>query len=126
MEEFLASPCAGNSVKLNLLGSALIALLTSVGSLGCSLFPVAYQREQIHHPFSKVQCVAILPFYNQSNNPTVDTEVVAQTYDAALQAIPGFEVLPVGVTDAQWLIYSQQHDEPVTREHFKNWQSKWV
>ena len=80
---------------------------------------MAYQREQIHHPFSQVQCVAILPFYNQSNNPTVDAEVVAQTYDAALQAILGFEVLPVGVTDAQWLVYSQQHGEPVTGEHFQ-------
>ena len=94
VEECRANPCAGNSVKLNLLRSALIALLTLFGSLGCSLFPVTYQREQIHNPFPQVQRVAILPFYNQSDNPTIDTEVVAEKYYAALQAIPGFEVLP--------------------------------
>ena len=64
--------------------------------------------------FPQVQRVAVLPFYNQSDNPTVDTEVVAEKYYAALQAIPGFEVLPVGVTKTQWLIYSQQHGDPVT------------
>ena len=119
MEEFRVNPCAGNSVKLNLFGSVTIALLTLFGSLGCSLFPVTYQREQIHNPFPQIQRVAILPFYNQSDNPTIDTEVVAEKYYAALQAIPGFEVLPVGVTKAQWLMYSQQFGEPVTGEHFQ-------
>lgn len=120
MEELRFNPCAGNPVKLNFLGSALIVLLVLVGTLGCSLFPVTYHQEQIHNPFPQVQRVAVLPFYNQSDNPTVDTEVVAEKYYAALQAIPGFEVLPVGVTKTQWLIYSQQHGEPVTGEHFQD------
>lgn len=91
-------------------------MLTSVG---CSLFPVTRQREQIHNPFPQVQRVAVLPFYNQSENPTVDTELVAEKYYAALKAIPGFEVLPVGVTKTQWMIYSQQHGEPVSGEDFQ-------
>ena len=67
----------------------------------CSLFPVTRQREQIHNPFLQVQRVAVPPFYNQSQNPTVDTELVAEKYYTALQAIPGFEVLPVRVTKTQ-------------------------
>jgi len=119
VEELRVYPCAGNSVKLNLLGSTPILLLLLLSSVGCSLFPVTYQPEQIHNPFPQVQRVAVLPFYNQSENPTVDTELVAETYYAALQAIPGFEVLPVGVTKTQWMIYSQQYGEPVSGEDFQ-------
>ncbi len=119
MEDLRVYPCAGNSVKLNLLGSTPILLLFLLSSVGCSLFPITYQREQIHNPFPQVQRVAVLPFYNQSENPTVDTEVVAEKYYGALQAIPGFEVLPVGVTKTQWMIYSQQHGEPVSGADFQ-------
>ena len=119
MEDSRVYPCAGNSVKLNLLGSIPILLLVLLSSVGCSLFPVTYQREQIHNPFPQVQRVAVLPFYNQSENPTVDTELVAEKYYGALQAIPGFEVLPVGVTKTQWLIYSQQFGEPMNGEEFQ-------
>ena len=94
----------------------MLVLLTSVG---CSLFPATHQRDQIHNPFPQVKRVAVLPFYNQSKNPTVDTELVAEKYYAALQAIPGFEVLPVGVTKTQWMIYSQQYGEPVSGEEFQ-------
>ncbi len=119
MEDLRVYPCAGNSVKLNLLGSTPILLLFLLSSVGCSLFPITYQREQIHNPFPQVQRVAVLPFYNQSENPTVDTEVVAEKYYGALQAIPGFEVLPVGVTKTQWMIYSQEHGEPVSGADFQ-------
>jgi hypothetical protein len=119
VEDLRVYPCAGNSVKLNLLGSTPILLLFLLSSVGCSLFPITYQREQIHNPFPQVQRVAVLPFYNQSENPTVDTEVVAEKYYGALQAIPGFEVLPVGVTKTQWMIYSQQHGEPVSGADFQ-------
>ncbi len=119
VEDSRVSPCAGNSVKLNLLGSTPIFLLCLFCSLGCSLCPVTYQRDQIHNPFPQVQRVAILPFYNQSKNPTVDTDVVAEKYYGALQAIPGFEVLPVGVAKTQWMLYSQQHGEPISGEDFQ-------
>ena len=42
--------------------------------------------------------VAVLPFYNQSAEPTVDGEAIAVAYYNELQAIPGFEVVPVGVS----------------------------
>ena len=114
VEDLRVYPCAGNPVKLNHLGSIPIFLLFLLSSVGCSLYPVSYQRERIHNPFPQIQRVAVLPFNNQSQNPTVDTELVAEKYYGALQAIPGFEVLPVGVTKTQWMIYSQQHGEPLS------------
>lgn len=119
VEDLRVYPCAGNPVKLNLLGSTPILLLFLLSSVGCSLYPITDQREQIHNPFPQIQRVAVLPFNNQSQNPTVDTELVAEKYYGALQAIPGFEVLPVGVTKTQWMIYSQQHGEPLSGSDFQ-------
>lgn len=73
----------------------------------------------MHNPFPQLKRVAVLPFFNQSGEPTLDTEMVAEKYYAALQAIPGFEVLPVGVAKAQWLMYAQQRGEPVTGAQFQ-------
>lgn len=51
----------------------------------------------LHNPFPQLHRVAILPFYNQSAEPTVDGEQVAIEYYNALQKVPGFEVMPVPV-----------------------------
>lgn len=51
----------------------------------------------IHNPFPQLHRVAVLPFFNQSNEPTVDGEQIAIEYYAALQKVPGFEVMPVPV-----------------------------
>ena len=61
----------------------------------------------------------MLPFFNQSSEPTVNGDLVAQQYYAALQAIPGFEVLPTGVTKAQWLQYTLTNGEPQTGHDFQ-------
>lgn len=102
-----ASPCL----------AALLSLLFAC--TGCNLCPTAWERERVHNPFPQLKRVAVLPFFNQSGEPTLDTETVAEEYYAALQSIPGFEVLPVGVTKAQWLQYSQIHGEPVTGAQFQ-------
>ncbi|TWU47310.1 hypothetical protein Poly51_51100 [Rubripirellula tenax] len=86
---------------------------------GCSLFPETRQRDSVHNPFPQLKRIAILPFYNQSNEPTVDTQLVAEKYYASLQAIPGFEVLPIGVTKAQWLQYAMAYGEPTTGADFQ-------
>lgn len=64
---------------------------------GCSALPDITHQPQYHNPFPQLSRVAVLPFYNQSAEPTVDTEAVALAYFNELQAIPGFEVVPVGV-----------------------------
>ena len=70
-----------------------VALLLS----GCSAFPQALHEPQYHNPFPQLTRVAVLPFYNQSAEPTVDQDRIALAYYNELQQIPGFEVVPVGV-----------------------------
>jgi len=43
--------------------------------------------------------VAVAPFFNHSDEPTVDGRVVAMAYFAELQRTPGFEVVPVGIVE---------------------------
>lgn len=64
---------------------------------GCSALPDIAHEPQFHNPFPQLHRVAVLPFYNQSADPTVDQDRVALAYYAELQQIPGFEVMPVGV-----------------------------
>ena len=64
---------------------------------GCAAIPEKLYEPQFHNPFPQLHRVAVLPFYNQSAEPTVDGEAVALAYYNELQAIPGFEVMPVGV-----------------------------
>ncbi len=66
-------------------------------SLGCAAIPDKFQQPLFHNPFPQLHRVAVLPFYNQSAEPTVDGDAVAIAYFNHLQAIPGFEVMPVGV-----------------------------
>ena len=65
---------------------------------GCSALPDITCQPRYHNPFPQLCRVAVLPFFNQSADPTVDQERVAMAYYNELQAIPGFEVVPVGVT----------------------------
>jgi hypothetical protein len=74
----------------------IATLLLGAGS-GCVLAPDRVVEPQFHNPFPQLHRVAVLPFYNQSGEPTVDGEAVAIAYYNELQAIPGFEVMPVGV-----------------------------
>jgi hypothetical protein len=64
---------------------------------GCALWPDRIVEPTFHNPFPQIYRVAVLPFYNQSAEPTVDGEAVAIAYYNELQTIPGFEVMPVGV-----------------------------
>jgi hypothetical protein len=75
---------------------AIVAIAMLAGP-GCALWPDRIVEPQYHNPFPQLTRVAVLPFYNQSAEPTVDGDVVALAYYNELQAIPGFEVMPVGV-----------------------------
>lgn len=86
---------------------------------GCVLVPETRYRDSLHNPFPQLARVAVLPFFNQSSEPTVNSEQVAESYYAAVQAIPGFEVLPVGVTKGQWFAYAMRFGEPKTGEDFQ-------
>lgn len=77
-------------------GLSLVLLCTS----GCSLvLPEISHQPVIHNPFPQLSHVAVAPFFNQSDEPTVDGREIALAYFAELQNTPGFEVVPVGVVE---------------------------
>lgn len=99
------------------IGFAIAFMLASIG--GCGLVPSIKHNPSMHNPFPQLKRIAVLPFFNQSSEPTVDGEAVAEAYYAELQAIPGFEVLPVGVARNIYVQYSQAFGEPTTGPEFQ-------
>ena len=81
----------------------MMRLAIAIGVLilicGCGILPQAVQQPQIHNPFPQLTKVAVAPFFNLSAEPTVDGRQFGEAYFAALQSIPGFEVVPVGVVE---------------------------
>jgi hypothetical protein len=63
------------------------------------IIPDISHQPVIHNPFPQLSKVAIVPFFNQSDEPTVDGREFALAYFAELQAVPGFEVVPLGVVE---------------------------
>jgi len=62
---------------------------------GCSLLPEMAHEPMLHNPFPQLSTVAVAPFFNMSEEPTLNTREVALAYFTELQSIPGFEVIPV-------------------------------
>lgn len=77
--------------------SALWATL--IVTSGCIVWPEVSRQPTVHNPFPQLQKVAVAPFFNLSTEPTVDGRHVASAYYDALQNIPGFEVVPIGVVE---------------------------
>jgi len=76
----------------------LFGMLTA--STGCSLvLPEISHQPVIRNPFPQLSRVAVAPFFNHSDEPTVDGREVATAYFAELQRTPGFEVVPIGVVE---------------------------
>lgn len=73
---------------------------------GCDSLPKVGHRPTIYNPFPQLQQVAVLPFFNQSNEPTVDGLRIAELYQTELQKIRGFTVMPVGVVE-QYLLENE-------------------
>jgi hypothetical protein len=70
------------------------------GGSGCSLIvPTSAHKPVIRNPFPQLSRVAVAPFFNQSDEPTLDGREVAMAYFAELQSTPGFEVVPVNVVE---------------------------
>jgi hypothetical protein len=72
---------------------------------GCTLVPDIRHKPQYHNPFPQLTRIAILPFRNQSQEPTLSGSRVTSAYYSEMQAVPGFEILPVGVVENQWLAF---------------------
>jgi len=78
----------------------MLAVVALASTTGCSLvIPDVSHQPVIHNPFPQLSRVAVAPFFNQSDEPTVDGREFAMAYYAELQAVPGFEVVPLGVVE---------------------------
>jgi len=72
----------------------LLTLLFCVANTGCVMFEVG-----VTNPVAGLTTVAVAPFFNLSEEPTVDGRRFAQAYFTELQKTPGFQVVPVGVVE---------------------------
>ena len=88
------------------LPAALLAI--SLALAGCNFIPDVRHQERFHNPFPQLHRVAVLPFRNQSEEPTLSGADVSAAYAHELQAVPGFEVLPLGAVQNQLAYYEQQ------------------
>lgn len=84
---------------------ALVLAALVLSQSGCMLVPDIKTKPQYHNPFPQISRVAILPFRNQSQEPTLSGSRVSLAYYDELQSIPGFEVLPTGLVETQWTAF---------------------
>lgn len=73
---------------------------------GCQWLPEITREPRFFNPFPQLSRVAVAPFFNLSAEPSVDGRQFALAYAAELQAIPGFEVVPVGVVEQKMREYN--------------------
>ena len=91
----------------------MLASMALVGTSGCALvFPEVTQEPVIHNPFLQLSKVAVAPFFNQSDERTVDGRKFALAYFAELQTVQGFEVVPLGVVEEAILEYHVDLSRP--------------
>ncbi len=70
-------------------------LLTMLLTGGCQFLPEIAHQPHVFNPFPQLSRVAVVPFFNMTDEPTLDGERVAWAYFTELQSVPGFEVVPV-------------------------------
>jgi hypothetical protein len=87
----------------------------SFSAAGCNFIPDVKYKPQYHNPFPQISKVAVLPFRNQSQEPTLSGARVSMAYYNELQSIRGFEVVPFGVVENQLATFeSQVLHHPIT------------
>ena len=91
---------------------ALLLTLLALGLSGCEVLPVTRYKPTLHNPFvGEMYSVAIVPFYNDTENPRVDGREFARYFALELQSVPGFKVIAnKTVEDTMW-----EHDIDIHR-----------
>jgi hypothetical protein len=87
-------------------GLGLAALCCALA--GCVMFEVA-----VTNPVAGLTTVAVAPFFNLSEERSVDGRRFAQAYFTELQKTPGFQVLPVGVVEQAIHDHQLEMNDPV-------------
>lgn len=69
-------------------------------------------QTSVTNPNPKLKTVAIVPFFNLSQEPDVDGRRFALAYYSELQKVPGFQVLPLGVSEVAMVEHQLQMNNP--------------
>lgn len=95
------------ALALSLCWRWVLALWTPICLTGCGLFPDVRHKPQTINPFPQISTIAVLPFFNQSQERTLSGQRVAEAYMHEMQSIRGFEVLPIGVIQGKLMEFSR-------------------
>ncbi|HEX4412797.1 MAG TPA: hypothetical protein VH107_04155, partial [Lacipirellulaceae bacterium] len=99
----------------------MLACMLVVGDGGCALIvPDVSHEPVIHNPFPQLSKVAVAPFFNLSDEKTVDGRKFALAYFAELQSIQGFEVVPLGVTEEAIIAHRVDLSKPSEARRLAN------
>lgn len=88
------------------------------------MLPEVSHAPVVHNPFPQLSRLAVVPFFNQSAEPTVNGRDFALAYYAELQAVPGFEVVPVSAVEAAMKQYGIGFDPPENAVQQARWLAK--
>lgn len=84
-----------------------ILLICLINLTGCVIM-----QTSVTNPNPRLKTVAIVPFYNLSQEPDVDGRRFALAYFSELQKVPGFQVLPLGVAEVAMVDHQLQMNNP--------------
>ncbi len=71
----------------------LMVTVTVLSFLGCEILPEVRYKPTLLNPFPMLRSVAVVPFYNETNNPAVNGREVADCFANELQRVEGFHVI---------------------------------
>ncbi len=86
-------------LRKSLRQARLLPALALLLAGGCELLPQPVHQPQVFNPFPQIHKVAVAPFFNLTTEPWVDGRQFALAYFHELQAVPGYEVVPIGVVE---------------------------
>ena len=73
---------------------APILILLGLALTGCEVMPVTRYKPTLHNPFvGEMRTVAVVPFFNYTDNPRVDGREFANNFALELQRVDGFRVI---------------------------------
>jgi hypothetical protein len=98
--------------KLPKLRGLLFCLALLASAAGCQLIPDISHQPVIHNPFPQLSRVAVAPFFNHTDEKTLDGRQFALAYFAELQAVPGFEVVPLSIVEEVMVEHQIALDHP--------------
>ena len=68
-------------------------MLLGLALAGCEVMPVTRYKPTLHNPLPQMWSIAVVPFYNCTDNPRVDGREFAKHFALELQRVPGFKVI---------------------------------